>query len=96
MLIFSELSILRNDLVHHDPTWPPVPTKIPSDIPKFEGKIGEDPGDHITTFNLWCSSNSLNDDSIHLILFQGNLMGVTMKWYIDLPGETYGKFNRWY
>jgi hypothetical protein len=54
----------------HDLTWPPIPTKLPSDIPKFEGKTGEDPGDHVTTFHLWCSSKSLNNDSIHLILFQ--------------------------
>jgi hypothetical protein len=30
----------------------PVPTKLPSDIPKFEGKTGEDPGDHVTTFTF--------------------------------------------
>jgi hypothetical protein len=83
-----------NDLMRHDPTWPPVPTKIPSDIPKFEGNTGEDPSDHITNFHLWCSSNSLNDDSIHLILFQHTLMGVGMKWYIEIPGGTYGKFNQ--
>jgi hypothetical protein len=52
-----------NDPMCHDLAWPPVPTKIPSDIPKFKGKSGEDPGDHVTTFHLWCSSNSLNDDS---------------------------------
>jgi hypothetical protein len=62
--------------VSHDPTWPPVPTKLPLDIPKFEGKNGEDPGDHVTTFHLWCSSNSLKDDSIRLRLFQRTLIGV--------------------
>jgi hypothetical protein len=76
MLNLPDLSRLMNDPVRHDPTWPPIPTKLPSDIPKFEGKTGEDPGDHVTTFHLWCSSNSLNDDSIHLILFQCTLMGV--------------------
>jgi hypothetical protein len=44
---------LMNDLVSQNPTWPLVPTKLPSDIPKFEGKNGEDPGDHATTFHLW-------------------------------------------
>ena len=53
-----DLSILTNDPVAHDPAWPGVPTKLPSDIPKFEGKPGEDPSEHVTTFHLWCSSNS--------------------------------------
>jgi hypothetical protein len=66
MLNLLDLSKLMNDPVSHDPTWPPVPTKIPSNIPKFEGKNGEDPGEHITTFHLWCSSNSMNHDSIRL------------------------------
>jgi hypothetical protein len=70
-----DLSKLMNDHVHRDPTWPLIPTKLPLDILKFEGKTGEDPGDHVTTFHLWCSSNSLNDDSIHLRLFQCTLMG---------------------
>jgi hypothetical protein len=59
ILNLPNLSRLINDPVHHDMTWPPIPTKIPSDILKFEGKTGEDPGDHITTFHLWFSSNSL-------------------------------------
>jgi hypothetical protein len=65
-LHFPDLSRLLNDPICHDPHWPPMPTKFPSDIPKFEGNPGEDPGDHVTTFHLWCSSNSLNDDSIKL------------------------------
>jgi hypothetical protein len=84
-LNFPDLSRLMNDPVHHDPTCPPIPTKLPSDIMKFEGKNGEDHGDHVTTFHLWCSSNSLNDDSILLRLFQCTLMGVVAKWYIELP-----------
>jgi hypothetical protein len=36
-----DLSKLMNDPVSHDSTWPPVPTKLPSDIPKFEGENGE-------------------------------------------------------
>jgi hypothetical protein len=93
-LNFPYFSRLMNDPVHHDPSWPPIPTKLPSDILKFEGKTGEDPGDHVTTFHLWCSSNSLNDDSIHLRLFQCTLMGVAVKWYIELPGGTYKNFNQ--
>ena len=84
-----DLHKLMNDLVKHIATWPPVPTKLHSDIPKFEGKIGEDPGAHITTFHLWCSSNSLNDDTIWLRLFQINLTGVAAKWYIELPSAAF-------
>ena len=69
-----------------------VPTKIPMDIPKFEGKFGEDIGEHTMTFHIWCSSNSLNADSIHLRLIQRTLMGPTMKLYIELRGESY----RWF
>jgi hypothetical protein len=61
---------------------------------KFKGKTGEDLGDHVTTFHLCCSSNSLNDDSILLRLFQRTLMGVAVKGYIDLPGGTYRNFNQ--
>ena len=75
-----------NDLESHDPAWLEVPTKIPLDIPKFEGKAGEDPGEHVTTFHFWFSSNSLHDDSIHLSLFQCTLTGPAAKWYIELPG----------
>jgi hypothetical protein len=84
-LNLPDLSRLMNDLVHHDPSWPPFPTNLPSEIPKFEGKTGKDLGDHVTTFHLWCSFNSLNDDSICLRLFQCTLTGVTTKWYIELP-----------
>jgi hypothetical protein len=93
-LNLPDLSKLMNDPVSHDPTWPPVPTKLPSDIPKFEGKNGEDPGDHVTTFHLWCSSNSLNHDSIRLRLFQCTLIGVVSQWYIELPRGTYGSFHQ--
>jgi hypothetical protein len=82
-----------NDPMRHDITWPPVPTKLSSDILKFKGNIGEDLGDHVTTFHLWCSSNSLNNDSICLILFQRTLTWVAAKWYIEIPGGTYKIFN---
>ena len=94
MLNLLELSKLMNDLVSHDPTWPPIPTKLPLDILKFEGKNGEDLGDHITTFQLWCSSNSHNDDSIRLILFQRTLIGVTVNWYVELPRGEYVTFSQ--
>jgi hypothetical protein len=65
-LHLPDLTRLLNNPICHDPRWPPMPTKLPSDIPKFEAKPNEDPGDHVTTFHLWCSSNSLKDDSVQL------------------------------
>ena len=70
-----------------------MPTKFPSDIPKFEGKPGEDPRDHVTTFHLRCSSNSLLDDSIHLHLFQRTLIRGVMKWYIEIDRSRYSYFG---
>ena len=81
------------DPMSHDLAWPTVPTKIPSDIPMFEGKVGEDPSEHVTAFHLWCSSNSLHDDSICLRLFQCTLTGPVPKWYIELPRELYAMFD---
>ena len=72
-LNFPDFSRLTNNPVSYDPAWPTVPNKLPSDIPKFEGKPGEDTSDHVTTFHLWCSSNSLHKDSICLRLFQHTL-----------------------
>ena len=85
MLNLSDLSRLMNDPVAHDLAWSAVPNKLPSDIPKFEGKSGEDPTEHVTTFHLWCSSNSLHQDSICLRLFQCTFTGPAAKWYIELP-----------
>jgi hypothetical protein len=73
-LHFPNLTRLLNDPICHDPCWPPMSMKFPSDIPNFENKPNEDPGDHVTTFHLWCSSNSLKDDSIQLRLFQCSLI----------------------
>ena len=82
-----------NDPVSHDLAWLAVPNKLPSDIPKFDGKYGEDPSEHVTTFHLWCSSNSLHEDSTHLRLFQRTLTGPTVKWYIELPRGAYVLFD---
>ena len=68
-------------------------TKLPSDIPKFEGKAGECPQNHIMTFHLLCSSNNIIDDSIRLRLFQCTLTGAAAKWYIELPQAKYPDFN---
>ena len=93
MLNLPDLSRLTNDSVAHDPAWPAVPTKLPLDIPKFEGKLGEDPSEHVTMFHLWCSSNSLHKDSICLRLFQWTLIGPATKWYIELPRGAFALFN---
>jgi hypothetical protein len=82
-LNIPNLSKLTNDLILHDPTWLGMPTKLPSDIPKFKEEVGDDPANHVMTFHLWCSSNSIMDDSICLSLFQCTLTGPSAKWYVD-------------
>ena len=84
-LNLPELLKLINDPVSHDLTWLIVPTKIPSYIPKFKGKNGEDPGENVTNFHLWCSLNSLNHNYVLLQLFQHTLTGSAAKWYIEFP-----------
>lgn len=64
MLDIFNLYKLTNDPIYHNLVWSPIPHKIPIDIPKFEGKYGEDLGTHITTYHLWCVSNSMVDDSV--------------------------------
>jgi hypothetical protein len=60
-LNIPNLTKLTNDPMLCNPAWP---TKLPSDIPKFEGKAGDDPTNHIMTFHLWCSLNNIMDDSM--------------------------------
>lgn len=60
-----------------------MPTELLLDIPKFEGK--EDPSNHVTTFHLWCSSNSIIEDFMIHSLFQRTLTGIVAKWYTELP-----------
>ena len=93
-LNLPDLSRLTNDPILHLPHWPAIPTKLPSDIPKFDGRPGEDPSTHVMTFHLWCSSNSLVDDSIKLRLFQRTLTGAAAKWYIELPRGQISDFFR--
>ena len=92
-LELPDLSKLMKNPILHNPYWPSVPTKIPSDCPKFEGKSEEDPQVHVTTYHLWCSSNSWVDDSIRLRLFQQTLTGVDAKWYIELSRGVFQDFN---
>lgn len=41
-LNLPDLNKLTNDCMAHLPQWPPIPTNMPSDIPKFEVKYGEE------------------------------------------------------
>jgi hypothetical protein len=92
-LELPDLHRLTNDPIAYAPWWPVIPHKLPSDIPKFNGNPGEDPSNHVMTFHLWCSSNTLNDDSIRLRLFQRTLTGPAAKWYIELPRASFDNFS---
>ena len=48
---FPDLSNLINDPIQNDPFWPTIPTKLSSDITKFDGKQGEDHKNHVMTFH---------------------------------------------
>jgi len=50
-LNFVDISKFMNDPMCYDLTCPPVPTKLPLDIPKFEGKASEDHDEHIMIFH---------------------------------------------
>jgi hypothetical protein len=63
-LYLPYLSWLTNYPILHFSFWLVIPTKLPSDIPKFDGKLGKDPKKHVMKFHLWCSSDSLMDDSM--------------------------------
>ena len=92
-LELPDLSKLMNDPIRHHFAWPPVPVKIPTNIPKFDGKTGEDPANHITRYHLWCVSNSFLDDSIKFHFFPKTLIGNAMKWFIDLPSTSFLNFQ---
>ena len=70
-----------------------IPHKLPSNIPKLNGNPGEDLSNHVMTYHLWFSSNSMNDDSVQLCLFQRTLTGPTTKWYIELPRASFDNFT---
>jgi hypothetical protein len=46
-LDLPDLSQLTNDPIFHSPVWLVIPAKLPSDIPKFDRKSGEDPNNHV-------------------------------------------------
>ena len=85
MLEFPNLSKLINDPIIHHLAWLPIPVKISVDISKFDGRMGEDPTSHITSYHLWCVSNSMLDDSINLHIFPHNLTRNASKWFTEIP-----------
>jgi hypothetical protein len=87
------LTKLMNHPILHDPTWPNIPTKLPSNILKFEGKLGEYPTNHVMTFHLWCCLNNIMDYSIHLRLFQRTLIGPSAKSYVDEKSGSHVTFE---
>ena len=88
-----DLNRLTNDPIAYAPWWPTIPHKLPSYIPKFNGNMGEDLSNHVMTFHLWCSSNTLNDDLIRLHLFQRTLTCPKTKWYIEFPRASFDNFS---
>ena len=51
-LNFPYLTKLTNDPVLHSPSWTPLPTNLPLNISKFNGKPKEDRVNHVMTFHL--------------------------------------------
>jgi hypothetical protein len=92
-LELPDLSKLMNDPIRHHFAWPLVPVKIPTDIPKFIGKTGEHPANYITTYHLWCVSNSFLDDLVKLWLFTRTLTSNVAKWFIELPFASFFDFQ---
>jgi hypothetical protein len=92
-LNIPNFSKIMNDPILHDPTWSNMPTKLPLHIPKFEGKLGEDPTNHVMTFHLCFSLNNIMNDSIRLRLFQHTLTGPSAKWYVDEKSGTHETFE---
>jgi hypothetical protein len=92
-LDLPDLCRILNDPILHSPYCPVIPTKLPSNIPKFDSRSGEDPNNHVMKFHIWCLSNSLMDYSIRLRIFQCTLMGSTTKWYIEFLQGFLNDFN---
>ena len=84
-LSLLDFNLLINDPIFHDVGWTIMPTKLPSDIPKFEGLAREDPTNHVQSFHMWCSSNSITDDSVRLRLFQRTLTDEASKCLLIRP-----------
>ena len=55
--------------------------------------MGDDPASHITTYHLWCVSNSMLDDSIKLCILPRTLTGNVAKWFNELPTSSLRDFG---
>lgn len=93
MLELPDLSWLTNNPILHNLYWPTIFVKIPIDILNFVGKTREDPIMHITTYHLWCVSNSLLDDSMHIQHFPHTLTNNTSKCFIELLSTLFNSFS---
>jgi hypothetical protein len=82
MLELPNLSQFKNDPISQKSSWSTMPCMLPTYIPKFDGKLGEDPSTDIMIYHLWCSSNSLMDDSVRFHIFQQSMTRSAAKWYI--------------
>ena len=51
-LSLPNFSQLINDPLLHDPNWSTMLIKLPFNIPKFEGNLGEDPTNHVISFHM--------------------------------------------
>jgi len=62
LLNILDLTKITNEPILHDTSLSPMSTKIPSNIPKFDGKMGEDMENNVMTFHIWYSSNNIIDE----------------------------------
>ena len=51
-LDLPDLSRILNDPILHSPYWLVILTKLPSDIPKFDGRAEKHPNNHVMNFHL--------------------------------------------
>lgn len=83
-----------NDPISYNATWIGLYTKIPSYIPKHEGRDGDNPINYdARTFHSWFSSNSIIDIIMKRKILLCALTGVAMLWYIDLKYVSYFSFT---
>lgn len=73
-LYFYDQSHLINDLIIHDSSWHTIPSKLPSHISMFKGRLGEDLYNKLVSFHLWCSQNSMMEH-----IFDRNVKGFSYK-----------------
>jgi hypothetical protein len=66
LLNILDLTKLTNDPILPNPSFPNIPTKLPSHITKFDGKLYKGLPNHVMMFHLWLSSKHIIDDSIFL------------------------------